>query len=137
MALLWKRRRHLPHLGVHNPLTLPAGQSGGGRQGGGAPKRSAGRLQVSWLDKMQTKNHYRKLFKHTEVILLSHRVEVGRWSNGRPVFKKVGWSRFLLVQGYQDKWTIREFTFHDEFYIQSGKETNLHLQNLLQFSDDL
>ena len=58
------------------------------------------------------------------LILLSNRLEVGRWSEGRPVFKKVGWSRFLLVQDHQDNWAIRQSTFADELYIQSGKATN-------------
>ena len=47
MALLWERRRHLPHLGVHHPQPLPAGQGGGGRRGGEEGGEQSGRLQVS------------------------------------------------------------------------------------------
>ena len=53
-------------------------------------------------------------------------MEVGRWSEGRPVFKKVdGYSRFLLVQEeWSNAWTIRQKTFADGAYIQSGRATN-------------
>ena len=60
------------------------------------------------------------------MIALFHRVEVGRWSEGRPVFKKVdGYSRFLLVQeAWSDAWTIRRSITDDGAYIQSGRATN-------------
>ena len=53
-------------------------------------------------------------------------MEVGRWSEGRPVFKKInGYSRFLLVQEeWSNVWTIRQKTFADGAYIQSGRATN-------------
>ena len=68
-----------------------------------------------------------KMFIQTlRMIALSRRVEVGRWSEGRPVFKKVdGRSRFLLVQeGWSNAWTIRQSTTDDGAYIQSGRATS-------------
>ena len=79
------------------------------------------------------------------MIVLSHRVEVGRWSEGRPVFKKdvevqnilatfgfaaltIGSrreSRFLLVGEGYSAWTIRrESVTSPSGAIISGRATN-------------
>ena len=67
-----------------------------------------------------------KMFIQTlRMIALSRRVEVGRWSEGRPVFKKVdGETRFLLVREGETTWTIRSSTTATGAWIQSGRATN-------------
>ena len=62
---------------------------------------------------------------HKEMIGLCNRLEVGRWSKGRPVFKKVdGEPRFLLVGKGSTVWTIRSSTTDTGAWIESGRATN-------------
>ena len=57
------------------------------------------------------------------MIALCNRLAVGRWSEGRPVFKKVdGEPRFLLVK--EGDWSIRSSTTATGGWIQSGRGTN-------------
>ena len=65
------------------------------------------------------------------MIALSNRLEVGRWSFGRPVFKKVdGEARFLYLERGLLHWVvsndltgqIREG--HNKWWIASGRGTN-------------
>ena len=50
---------------------------------------------------------------------------MGRWSSGRPVFKKVdGDPRFLLVAEGKTAWGIRSSTTDELVFISSGKATN-------------
>ena len=58
------------------------------------------------------------------MIALSHRLEVGRWSEGRPVYKKVDRERFLLVKERVSSWTIRSSTTATGLFITSGRATN-------------
>ena len=52
-------------------------------------------------------------------------MEAGKWSSGRPVFKKVdGEERFLLVQEGQTFWSIRKSLNASGALIKSGKATN-------------
>ena len=66
-----------------------------------------------------------KIFNERELIGLSYnRLEEGRWSSGRPIFKKVdGETRFLLVQG-STAWTIQSSTTATTSWIYSGRATN-------------
>lgn len=57
----------------------------------------------------------------------SNRLEAGKWSEGRPVFKKVdGWfqDRFLFVGEGLSGWTIRSSLTATGAKIQSGRGTN-------------
>ena len=57
--------------------------------------------------------------------LSNNRLEEGRWSAGRPVFKKVdGETRFLLVKEGETVWSIRSSTTATVAWIQSGRATN-------------
>ena len=58
------------------------------------------------------------------MIALSHRLEVGRWSEGRPVYKKVDRERFLVVKEGFSSWLIDDSTTGDEAFIRSGRGTN-------------
>ena len=58
------------------------------------------------------------------MIALSHRLEVGRWSEGRPVYKKVDRERFLLVPEGQTAWFIYDSTTGTGAFIGSGRATN-------------
>ena len=51
-------------------------------------------------------------------------MEEGRWSEGRPVFKKVDGNWFLLVKEGEFFWSIRESTSASEIGIHGGKGTN-------------
>ena len=60
---------------------------------------------------------------------LSNRLEVGRWSSGRPVFKKVNGEepRFLFVPDGGSRWTIKSstnVTGAAGAFIMSGRATN-------------
>ena len=64
---------------------------------------------------------------YREFVALLNRLEVGRWSSGRPVFKKVdGDPRFLLVAEGKTAWGIRSSTTDELVFISSGKATNSH-----------
>ena len=70
---------------------------------------------------------YRSVQVHqTELIELSpNRLEEGRWSTGRPVFKKVdGEPRFLQVEKGEDAWTITTLLIAGQRKISSGRATN-------------
>jgi len=57
--------------------------------------------------------------------LYYNRLEEGRWSEGRPVFKKVdGETRFLLVKEGYTIWYISSSTTATGGWIQSGRATN-------------
>ena len=60
------------------------------------------------------------------IALSNNRLEEGRWSEGRPVFKKVDgkWPRFLLVGEGGAAWSIRSSTTATGARIQSGRGTN-------------
>ena len=72
------------------------------------------------------------MLRHTDSILLALplRLEVGKWSMGHPVFKKVeGASRFLFVPRGKTAWSIRESTNGfsrpvGKLFMTSGKATN-------------
>ena len=70
------------------------------------------------------------MLRQTDSILLALplRLEVGKWSMGHPVFKKVeGASRFLFVPGGKTAWSIRESTtlrYNIRTFMTSGKATN-------------
>ena len=52
-------------------------------------------------------------------------MEEGRWSEGRPVFKKVdGETRFLIVKEGTTNWSIDDSTTETEVWIISGRATN-------------
>jgi len=54
-----------------------------------------------------------------------YRLEEGRWSAGRPVFKKVdGERRFLLVKEGRTTWAISSSTTGTGTWIESGRATN-------------
>ena len=54
-----------------------------------------------------------------------NRLEAGKWSSGRPVFKKVdGEERFLLVGEGKTQWAIRRSTTTNLAFIISGRATN-------------
>ena len=51
-------------------------------------------------------------------------MEAGKWSKGRPIFKKVdGVQRFLFVKDGSSSWSIRS-SLTAGTYIQSGRATN-------------
>ena len=53
-----------------------------------------------------------------------NRLEAGKWSEGRPVFKKVdGEERFLLVKEEWNRWTIRGSLTGPGAFIKSGRAT--------------
>ena len=55
------------------------------------------------------------------IALSNNRLEEGRWSEGRPVFKKVdGETRFLIVAEGSTAWTIQSSTTATSSRIQSG-----------------
>ena len=57
--------------------------------------------------------------------LSNNRLEEGRWSEGRPIFKKVdGETRFLSVKEGKTQWSIRSSTTATVAWIQSGRATN-------------
>ena len=57
--------------------------------------------------------------------LSNNRLEEGRWSSGRPIFKKVdGETRFLLVKEGTTVWSIDDSTTDTGSWIQSGRATN-------------
>ena len=59
------------------------------------------------------------------MIALSHRLEVGRWSEGRPVYKKVnGETRYLLVGEGLTGWVIDDSTASTGAFIEGGRGTN-------------
>ena len=59
------------------------------------------------------------------MIAHSNRLEEGRWSEGRPIFKKVdGETRFLLVAEGDTVWSITDSTTATGAWIQSGRATN-------------
>ena len=60
------------------------------------------------------------------MIALSHRLEVGRWSEGRPVYKKVDGetTRYLLVAEGAAVWCITDSTTAPGGWISSGRGTN-------------
>ena len=59
------------------------------------------------------------------MVRLSIRLEVGRWSSGRPVFKKVGGEpRFLLVEEEFPSWSITDSMTTTGAKIISGRATN-------------
>ena len=59
------------------------------------------------------------------MIALSHRLEVGRWSEGRPVYKKVdGETRYLSVVEGTAVWSITDSTTATVSFILSGRATN-------------
>ena len=63
----------------------------------------------------------------TELIALCNRLDEGKWSAGRPVFKKVGGEeRFLLVgKGeHENGWIIKTSTTAGRPKISSGRATN-------------
>jgi len=63
--------------------------------------------------------------KRCECELGDYRLEVGRWSEGRPVFKKVeGGPRFLFVKEGYSTWSIRSSTTAAEDWVLSGRATN-------------
>ena len=52
-------------------------------------------------------------------------MEAGRWSSGRPVFKKVdGEEKFLFVKEGINSWSIRDSLSTTEYHITSGRATN-------------
>ena len=52
-------------------------------------------------------------------------MEVGRWSEGRPVYKKDdGETRYLLVREGGTTWSITDSTTDTGGWIQSGRGTN-------------
>jgi len=54
-----------------------------------------------------------------------YRLEEGRWSEGRPIFKKVnGETRFLIVAEGYIVWSITDNTTATEAWITSGRGTN-------------
>ena len=57
---------------------------------------------------------------------LSNRLEVGRWSRGRPVFRKIDQEneRFLSVKAEHHVWTVSQTVSEDFGWIKSGKATN-------------
>ena len=62
---------------------------------------------------------------HKELIVLCNRLEVGRWSSGRPVFKKVnGKPWFMLMKEGHPVWSIRSSTTATGAKILSGRGTN-------------
>ena len=66
------------------------------------------------------RDHPKSLPKLSTMIALSDRMEIGRWSEGRPVFKKDGDSpRFLRTQ-----WEISSSTKETSAWVKSGKATN-------------
>ena len=59
------------------------------------------------------------------MIGLTNRLEEGRWSQGRPVFKKVdGETKFLLVKEGKQNWIISSSTTGTTGPITSGRATN-------------
>ena len=71
------------------------------------------------------KSHHQKLSKHTELIALCNRLEVGRWSEGHPVFKKVDEEPgFLLVKDGYSSWYIQSSTTATGAWIFSGRATD-------------
>ena len=61
----------------------------------------------------------------TELIALCNRLDEGRWSAGRPVFKKVGGEeRFLQVGKVENVWSIKTSTTAGRPKILSGRATN-------------
>ena len=60
------------------------------------------------------------------IALSNNRLEEGRWSRGRPIFKKVDgkWPRFLLVGEGGAVWSIRSSTTATGAFIESGRATN-------------
>ena len=82
-------------------------------------------VYINVLDISQIRVSPSKDIQTNRMIALSHRVVVGMWSEGRPVFKKInGWSRFLLLHEDSNAWTIRPSTFADGVHVQSGRATN-------------
>jgi len=55
-----------------------------------------------------------------------YRLQEGRWSSGRPVYKKGSGSNtmFLLVKEGKCLWSIKDSTTSEMAYIQSGRATN-------------
>ena len=51
-------------------------------------------------------------------------MEVGRWSEGRPVYKKVDGERFLFVQEGFSSWGIIPSTTGTGAWIEGGRATN-------------
>ena len=77
------------------------------------------------------KEHHPSITCSAEVIALSNRLEVGRWSFGRPVFKKVnGETRFLYVESGLIHWVVsNDLTGQiregrNKWWIASGRGTN-------------
>ena len=59
------------------------------------------------------------------MITFCNRLEVGRWSSGHPVFKKVdGEPRFLLVPEKWCGWNITSSTTDKVAFIESARSTN-------------
>ena len=59
------------------------------------------------------------------MIAFSDRLEVGRWSEGRPVYKKVGEpTRFLLVKEGKTEWYVSGSIAGSDNYLVSGRATN-------------
>ena len=56
---------------------------------------------------------------------ICNRLEAGKWSEGRPVFKKIdGEERFLFVKEGTTTWSIRSSLTASEALIESGRATN-------------
>ena len=56
---------------------------------------------------------------------ICNRLEAGKWSEGRPVFKKIdGEERFLFVKEGTTTWSIRRSLTASEALIESGRATN-------------
>ena len=68
--------------------------------------------------------HLSKILRKIESTELSNRLEEGRWSEGRPVFKKVDGNWFLLVKEGEFFWSIRSSTSASGIGIHGGKGTN-------------
>ena len=75
---------------------------------------------------LQKGGHPKSLPKLSTMIALSDRMEIGRWSEGRPVFKKVDGDspRFLLVPEGRTQWEISSSTKETSAWVKSGKATN-------------
>ena len=75
---------------------------------------------------LQKGGHPKSLPKLSTMIALSDRMEIGRWSEGRPVFKKVDGDspRFLLVPEGRTQWEITSSTKETSAWVKSGKATN-------------
>ena len=69
---------------------------------------------------------------------ISTRLQVGEWSEGRPVYKKVvGEQRYLLVEEGTSVWSVTESPNEAEALIQSGRATNSPSSEATDWDQDI